>query len=244
MVQEYSYNGWLASPNPKDFGGLTNIAVVGERFSPGVRSGVVAIVFQYVAEQLHKRVEPIVRSDWHQADDWGYNYRQNRNAKNLSCHASGTAIDFNATKHPNGKANTFNAAQVKEIRKILVEVDNVVRWGGDFGGTKDEMHFEINADFIRVATVAKRLTAIASPYKEERLFMYLTRDEEYDLLKKVRELHSQLNPLEFTSHHGATKDNQYGHVLSIRKTLKRLEETFTSIQDAIKAIRPDSESDK
>jgi hypothetical protein len=161
-VAEYSYNGWLASKNAADFGGLEKLVVAGESFAPGVRAGDVHTVLEYVATQLHLRVEPVVRDDWHQADDWGYSYRRNRNANNLSCHSSGTAFDYNATRHPNGKANTFSYIQVKEIRKILVEVDNVVKWGGDFSGTKDEMHFEICKDQAAVARVAARLRGDSS----------------------------------------------------------------------------------
>lgn len=156
-MAEYSYNGWRASKNPKDFGGLAKLVVAGEQFTPGVRAGVVHTVLGYVANQLHRRVEPIVKAGWHQADDWGYAYRQNRNANNLSCHASGTAIDYNATRHPNGKRGTFSASQVAEIRKILREVNNVVRWGGDFTGTPDEMHFEINANFAKVREAARKV---------------------------------------------------------------------------------------
>lgn len=153
-----SYNGWSASPRPSDFGGISPLVVAGEPFSPGVRNGDVHRVLAYVAEQMHRRVEPVVRSDWHQADDWGYNYRANRNnPASLSCHSSGTAIDYNATRHPNGRAGTFSAAQVAEIRRILAEVGNVVRWGGDFSGTKDEMHFEIRGTASQVAAVAARL---------------------------------------------------------------------------------------
>lgn len=155
----YSYNGWLASRNPADFGGLEKLVVAGEDFAPGVRAGDVHTVLQYVASELHARVEPVVRDDWHQADDWGYNYRNNTNANNLSCHASGTAFDYNATRHPNRKRGTFTPAQVKEIRKILAEVDDVVRWGGDFSGTPDEMHFEICKDARAVSAVAARLRA-------------------------------------------------------------------------------------
>lgn len=154
----YSYNGWLASPNPKDFGGLAKLTVAGEEFAPGVRAGDVHTVLQYVANQLHRRVEPVVKAGWHQADDWGYAYRANRNnPNNLSCHASGTAIDYNATRHPNGKRGTFSAAQVAEIRRILAEVNNVVRWGGDFSGTKDEMHFEISGNAAAVRAAAQKV---------------------------------------------------------------------------------------
>jgi putative peptidoglycan binding protein/D-alanyl-D-alanine carboxypeptidase-like protein len=119
-------------------------------------------VFQYVFNQMHLRVEPIVKSDWHQADDWGWSYRTNRNANNLSCHASATAGDYNATRHPNGKRGTFTAAQAAEIRKIHAEVRSVVRWGGDFTGTPDEMHHEICAGEAAVRAAANWIRGVAS----------------------------------------------------------------------------------
>ncbi len=159
-----SYNGWTASKNPADFGGLQALFVAGENFAPGVRAGDVHTVLSYVAQQMHDRVEPVIAEGWHGQDDWGFAFRPNRNnPKALSCHASATAIDYNATRHPNGKANTFSARQVLEIRRILAELDGTVRWGGDFGGTKDEMHFEINASAARVALVAARLRGTPVP---------------------------------------------------------------------------------
>lgn len=138
-----SYNGWTASPVRADLG-IAPLVVAGESFTPGVRGGDVHYVFTYVATQLHNRVESLVKPEWHQADDWGYAYRQNVNDNNLSCHASGTAIDYNATRHPNGKRGTFTAEQVNTIRHICkIELQGHVRWGGDFLGTPDEMHFEI-----------------------------------------------------------------------------------------------------
>lgn len=156
---EKSYNGWTASKLPALLGGLDNRVVPGTngvRLIPGLRSGDVATVLFYVAAQLHDRVES---GDMYSAgDEWGYSYRLNRNANNLSCHSSGTAFDWNATRHPNGKRGTFSKAQVAEIRRILSEVGGVVRWGGDFTGTPDEMHFEIVASPATVAMVADRLT--------------------------------------------------------------------------------------
>lgn len=157
-MAEYSYNGWSASRNPKDFGGLEPLVVAGEPFSPGVRKGDVATVLRYVAEQMHLRVEPVYAPGFHAADDWGYSYRPNvNNPRVLSCHSSATAIDYNATRHPNGKRGTFSNAQVAQIRAILGEVEKSVRWGGDFKGTPDEMHFEIIANASTLARVAARL---------------------------------------------------------------------------------------
>lgn len=154
-----SYNGWSASTDNRDFGGLDNRAVAGVHMAPGVRAGDVATVLFYVAEQFHHRVEALVPG-W----CWGYYYRQNRNAANLSCHSSATAIDLNAPRHPNGKRGTFTKAQVAEIRAIQFEVQKVVRWGGDFTGTPDEMHFEIVASPATVGLVASQLTRkVAGP---------------------------------------------------------------------------------
>lgn len=152
-----SYNGWSAGPGWSVAAGqLQPLSVAGESFPPGVRAGDVHDVFQYLVENLHARVEPVVRADWNQADDWGYSYRANvNNPSTLSCHASGTAIDYNATRHPNGKSGTF--PNVPELRKILAELDGVVQWGGDFTGTKDEMHFEIKGTAAKVAAVAAKV---------------------------------------------------------------------------------------
>lgn len=158
----YSYNGWSASPTPADFGGLDNRVVAGTdgvKLVPGLRAGDVAEVLFHVAAQLHARVEK--GELYEPGDEWGYSYRQNRNANNLSCHSSGTAFDWNATRHPNGTTGTFTPAQVAEIHAILAEVDGVVGWGGGWGAssTPDWMHFEIQASPAAVKKVADKIRA-------------------------------------------------------------------------------------
>lgn len=159
-MTEYSYNGWLASKNPADFGGLDNRTIGGTKYklAPGVRAGDVATVLFYVAEQLNARVEPI--SEYAAGDDWGYSYRPNtNNPSQLSCHASGTAFDWNATQHPNGKSGTWTPSEKAEILKILAEVNNVVTvlWG------YDEMHFEICKDAAAVKAAAAKVSGKAIP---------------------------------------------------------------------------------
>ena len=151
-----SYNGWQASSSPRPIG-IVPLVVNGVSFVPGCKSGPVHTVLSYVAHRLMTEVEPAGEGCW------GYSYRRNRNADNLSCHASGTAIDFNAPKHPNGKRGTFTPKQVAAIERILADV-GVVAWGGHFHGTPDEMHFEIHGTPGEVGAVAKRLTtAHAAP---------------------------------------------------------------------------------
>lgn len=147
-----SQNGWSASPTLK----RRSLVVAGVTFVGGiVDNDDVATVLGYVATQFHKRVEPLKDPGC-----WGFYYRANRNdPTSLSNHSSGTAIDINAPAHPNAvsTAKTFTPAQIVTVHKILMEVGNVVRWGGDYTKTVDAMHFEINASSDAVAKVAARL---------------------------------------------------------------------------------------
>lgn len=59
--------------------------------------------------------------------------------------------------HPLGRRGTFTAADVRAIRSILAELGGVVRWGGDYSGRADEMHFEIVDNAAQVTAVAARL---------------------------------------------------------------------------------------
>lgn len=153
-MPRFSQNGWFASPNPSELA-VTPLVVGGASFAPGVRAGDVHTVLGYVATQVHERVEATIPGHC-----WGYSFRDNANDPNsLSNHSSATAIDYNAPEHPNGvpASRTFTAAQIGVIHEILNDVDHVVRWGGDYTGTPDAMHFEINASVGQVAEVAQRL---------------------------------------------------------------------------------------
>ena len=163
-----SYNGWTASPNPADFGGLTPLVIAGESFAPGVRAGDVHWLFESFWTDFAEHVEPLVRADWHQADDWGFAFRQNRNANNLSTHASATGTDGNSTRHPNGvpAAKTFTAAQIASIRYLCkVKYRGLLRWGGDFTGTPDAMHVEIIGTPSQVKKLRAELTGNPTPVK-------------------------------------------------------------------------------
>jgi hypothetical protein len=215
---EKSYNGWTASRNPRDFGGIAPLVVAGESFSPGVRQGAVWTVLRYVAEQMNRRVEPIYKPGWHDADDWGFNYRPNRNDNNLSCHASATAIDYNATRHPNGKRGTYSNVQVMEIHAIMRECESVVRWGGDFTGTADEMHFEICKGDAAVEAVARKL-AIRSNITEAIKEAGMTDDDAQKIADKVL---------------GTLVKNAYGDKVNIIQILNGIEDKVGKIHDNTK----------
>lgn len=91
-------------------------------------------------------------------NDWGYAYRPVRGYETLSNHASGTAIDLNSNEHWLGEENTFTFEQERMIRKRVNDYfDGAIRWGGEYQGRKDEMHFEIDAGLSYVEKVARRI---------------------------------------------------------------------------------------
>lgn len=149
-----SQNGWAVVSSAA----LTVLSWVTGR----VRPGDVWVVFDYLCRRFNAEVETIIP-----AASWGYALRDVRGSTDTSNHASGTAIDLNAPKHVLGRRGTFTTAQVAAIRRILADLDGVIRWGGDYTGRPDEMHFEVNASASRLAAVAARIragaTAVSNP---------------------------------------------------------------------------------
>lgn len=90
------------------------------------------------ARRFDRFVEELNRTDTH-----GYNKRKIADSQEWSNHASGTAMDLNATRHQQGQTGTFTEVEVTKIRRIQSDFNNIIKWGGDFRKTKDEMHFEI-----------------------------------------------------------------------------------------------------
>lgn len=181
-----SYNGWPASPS-RDAIGVENFFYREKPFPSGVKRGDVTTVFTYLVNALATRVEPFNNG----YGCWGYNYRANaNNPSSLSCHASGTAIDWRAPDHPNGVSGTFTQAQYEEINKILMELEGVVRHLRGY----DEMHFEIRGTPAEVARVAKKIKAgmvgkFPAPTGED---VALTEQDKAYIVGKLNESESQI----------------------------------------------------
>lgn len=161
-----SYNGWPASSDPNAIGIDKNFSVCGTKpfgnggYAGGMKSGDVSTVFKYLITRLHNEVEPMMTEGGPVGYGcWGYSYRANvNNPSQLSCHASGTAIDYNAPKHPNGTSTGPNGgggwsgSQYNKIKSILGEI-GVISWLT----SNDPMHFEIKGNASQVAEAARRL---------------------------------------------------------------------------------------
>lgn len=75
----------------------------------------------------------------HQADDWGFSIRANKNdPSSPSWHSWGIAVDLDAAQNPNGSMHT--TFPVTETRALAHAFG--FRWGFDYHSTKDPMHFE------------------------------------------------------------------------------------------------------
>jgi len=156
-VRKTSQNGWEVITSARDDRLQTFPWVTGK-----VRAGDVSTVLGFVAERFDDEVERVDVDS-----SWGWSYRPVRGGADLSNHASGTAIDLNALAHPLGVRGTFTDDQVSTIHSILDQVDSVVRWGGDYSGRRDDMHFEIVGTEDDVARAAARVHGIGSSQGRE-----------------------------------------------------------------------------
>jgi hypothetical protein len=73
----------------------------------------------------------------------------------LSNHASGSAIDLNASRHPLGQVGTFEPGKVPMLRALAHKYG--LTWGGDYRNRKDEMHFEISVSPAKAVELIKKL---------------------------------------------------------------------------------------
>lgn len=147
-----SQNGWeVATAEQQDNGPIYGAV----RVPNGILAGDVAVVLRWVAWQFHHTIEPLVAGHC-----WGWHVKRIEGSSSYSNHASGTAIDLNAPAHPMGVATreTFTGAQIDACHAIVNACDGVIRWGGDYTGRPDGMHWEIVKGRSAVTALADRIT--------------------------------------------------------------------------------------
>lgn len=147
-----SQNGWPGLVSTSRL--LYTWTVPGDGTRLRLRNGSAGFLLVHLATRFDRRVEDLTEP---LLDDWAYAYRPVRGYATLSNHASGTAIDLNATDHPLGASGTFTYEEQRIIGRILRRYDGCIRWGGDYQGRRDEMHFELNAPLSKCEAVARSL---------------------------------------------------------------------------------------
>lgn len=149
-----SQNGWPVIESSES-SLLHRWIVPGAARGFNLRKGSAGFLLTFTALWFDEKVEPIDVGVW---DEWGWANRSIRGSTTTSNHASGTAEDINATKHPLGKVNTFPLAKRIRIRWFLrVRMRGCIRWGGDYTGRKDDMHWEIDRSLTACEKRARKL---------------------------------------------------------------------------------------
>jgi peptidoglycan hydrolase-like protein with peptidoglycan-binding domain len=146
-----SQNGWSAN----DRSVIASYALPGGAIA--LRKGDVSVVLLFGIGWWHSKVEKLIFPGV-----WGYAERPVRGqVLILSNHASGTAADVDAPKHPLGTdpRSNFTQQQINEINALIAFCTTragkqVLRWGGNYTGRKDGMHLEIN-DGVTLADLAE-----------------------------------------------------------------------------------------
>ena len=149
-----SQNGWpvLAEHSPL----LHKWVIPGTDRHLILREGSAGFLLAHFVLWFHEKIERLDQGTW---DEWGYAYRPVRGFYVWSNHASGTAADLNATRHPLGlpTAQTFTPAQVEAIHRRLRRYRGAIHWGGDYTSRPDAMHFELDKDLEACEAIARRL---------------------------------------------------------------------------------------
>lgn len=143
-------NGFLSSPSPSAIG-LRTYTVPGTSVRLSVRSDIAPLLIG-AAAAYNQRVQRL-----HVGWNWGYAYRLVRGGTTPSFHSAGIAIDLNAPAHPIGTSPSANysAAQIAQCRAIARQFG--LRWGGDYSGRKDGMHFEVILPHAAAVALARRI---------------------------------------------------------------------------------------
>jgi hypothetical protein len=188
-----SQNGWPAN----DRSVIATRTVRGTNVRLAVRTGPAGDLLLEVAALYDLMVQDLDLPG--PADDWGYAERPVRGSADISNHASGTAVDLNATRWPLGSLPSANLTprQIATVREIVAATKvsshprPVVRWGGDYSGRKDPMHFEIDNSATET-DCARALAALRVRYG--RPAGVVTEEDDVDLTDKIPDYYAAGRP--------------------------------------------------
>jgi hypothetical protein len=151
-----SINGFLVSPSTAALG-VRAFLVPGTSVKLTCRADIAPLLIG-AAAQYHRRVQPL-----HPGWCWGYAYRLVRGGSTPSFHSAGIAVDLNAPAHPIGTSpsSNYSAGQIAQCRAIARAYG--LRWGGDYSGRKDGMHFEVILPHAAAIALAHRVQHLPAP---------------------------------------------------------------------------------
>lgn len=148
---EKSQNGWTASKDPSQIH-VKGFLIKGTDITLRCQASA-GIILAAFASEFNEKIEKLEGETF---DDWSYAYRPVRGqTTGLSNHASGTAIDLNALRHPLGKKGTFGIPKEIALKELVKKYG--LRWGGSYASRPDEMHFEIIETPAQVQLRIKKL---------------------------------------------------------------------------------------
>lgn len=152
-----SQNGWPVSENRAAIGVRTFVVPGHPQVRVPVQADCAPLLLEMFRWWFARIEQPVIPGCW------GYAYREIRGAApgDYSNHASGTAIDINAPEHPLGVRGTV---PVSMRGPITVKANSLgLRWGGNYSGRPDEMHFEIVVPRARVKQLVAELQKPVAP---------------------------------------------------------------------------------
>ena len=145
-----SQNGYPASPDRAAIGVRTFQVPGRPDVEVPLRADIAPLILEFM-RWWNVTVEPLVVPGC-----WGYAFREINGSNVLSNHASGTAGDINAPKHPLGQVGTVPADKRAAISAKAAALG--LRWGGDYTGRKDEMHVEVVVPLSRALELVEALS--------------------------------------------------------------------------------------
>lgn len=158
-----SQNGFSVFETPRTSGSLPRLrkwVIPGSGRHFLIRDGSVGFLLAFFALFWHEKINDLSRPGtvW---DEWGWAFRPIRGqSSGFSNHASGTAVDLDATAHPLGVPilRTFKPWQIAKIRWGVRRFRRALRWGGEWS-RPDGMHVEIapGVGLQRCERIARRL---------------------------------------------------------------------------------------
>jgi hypothetical protein len=150
-MSDVSQNGWsVIGASSTKWWNLIDSSV---RFQ--LRRGSAGFVLVHLVDWFDRNIESLQPTT---GDDFGWALRRIAGSDLWSNHSSGTAVDLNASLHPQGKDHTFGPVEYDKIHRRLESMyEGKLRWGADYTTTVDEMHFEIQDDADAILKLSRKI---------------------------------------------------------------------------------------